>query len=122
MIFNTQLSCGCFQPHMDCNTDTLVLQAEASLHIVLDAVIEQVSRAAAGRSLLAAAQASDAEVATAAALEAAFPSITGFAADYDKAAARLPQGKKIVYEGDLINATAAGIVTGMTKHRKNSPV
>ena len=99
-----------FLPQKDCNT-VLVLQAEASVPIVLDAVTEQVSRAAAGQSLLAAAQTSDAEAAAAAALEAAFP-MTGIAADHAKEAAGLPHAKKIIYEGDLIDATAAGINTG----------
>ena len=91
------------------------LQAEVSAPIVLNAMVEQVSHAAAGATLLANAHAADKQAAAEAALEAAFCSTTSADAERgheSEVAAVQPQGKKIIYEGDLIAATAAGIVTG----------
>jgi len=87
-----------------------------SVPIVLDAIIEQVSRTAAGNSLVAAAQAADQVAAAAAALEAAFPSFsdTGTFQTAQEAGVK-PQGKNITYEGDSVASAAAGIVTGMFK-------
>lgn len=82
-------------------------------------MIEQVSCAAAGSVLLAHAHAADKEAAAEAALEAAFCSTTSADAERGhetEVAAAQPQGKKIIYEGDLIAATAAGIVTGIRLH------
>lgn len=78
-------------------------------------MIEQSSRAAAGHSLLADACAADEEAAAAAALEAAFSTTAGSDADHSvgsAVAAAQPQSKQIVFEGDLLAATAAGAVTG----------
>lgn len=78
-------------------------------------MIEQSSHTAAGESLLTEAQAASEEAAAAAALEAAFPSTASTHADCSVAsllATPQPQSKKIVYQGDLFAATAAGIVTG----------
>ena len=94
----------------------LGLQGQLSVPIVVDAIIEQVSRAAAGQTLLAAVQAADQEAAAAAALEAAFPSDSISAVDTraaNQAAEINPQStKKIVYAGDSVGSAAAGIVTG----------
>ncbi|KAL0038853.1 hypothetical protein WJX79_010718 [Trebouxia sp. C0005] len=92
-------------------------QGEISVPVVMDAIIEQVSRAAAGKSLLAAAKAADQEAAAAATLEAAFPSL-GISTLDTRAAAEAaefrPQNtKKIVYAGDSVGSAAAGIVTGL---------
>ena len=100
----------------DCKCMHFGLQGEVSVLVVMDAIIEQVSRAAAGQSLLAAAQAADQETAAAAALEAAFPSNSISAVDAraaNQAAEGKPRGtKKIVYAGDSVGSAAAGIVTG----------
>ena len=97
----------------------LGLQGQVSVPIVVDAIIEQVSRAAAGQTLLAAAQAADHEAAAAAALEAAFPSDSISAVDTraaNQAAEINPQStKKIVYAGDSVGSAAAGIVTGTSR-------
>ncbi len=99
-----------------CNRMHFGLQGEVSVPIVMDAIIEQVSRAAAGQSLLAAAEAADQEAAAAAALEAAFPSNSISVVDTraaNQAAEVKPQSrKKIVYAGDSVGSAAAGIVTG----------
>lgn len=90
-------------------------QAEVSVPVVLNAMIEQVSRAAAGSSLLAHAHAADKEAAAEAAWEAAFcstASVQGERGHESEVAAMQPEGKKIIYEGDLVAATAAGMVTG----------
>ncbi|DBB00331.1 TPA: Sperm-associated antigen 17 [Trebouxia sp. C0004] len=92
-------------------------QGEVSVPVVMDAIIEQVSRAAAGQSLLAAAKAADQEAAAVAALEAAFPFKSVSAVDTCagiQAAEVEPQStKKIVYAGDSVGSAAAGIVTGL---------
>lgn len=87
--------------------------------VVLNAMIEQVSLAAAGASLLAHAHAADKETAAEAAMEAAFPTTTSTDAEHGHESlvpAAQPQGKKIIYEGDVVAATAAGIVTGSFLH------
>ena len=87
-----------------------------SVPVVLNAMIEQVSQAAAGSSLLAHAHAADKEAAAEAAWEAAFCSTTSAHAEHghESAVAAAPsQGKNIIYEGDVVAATAAGIVTGI---------
>jgi len=101
----------------DCKYMHFGLQGEVSVPVVMDAIIEQVSRAAAGQSLLAAAQAADQEAAAAAALEAAFPSNSISAVDTQAASQAAAQiksqsRKKIVYAGDSVGSAAAGIVTG----------
>ena len=84
-----------------------------SVPVVLDAMIEQVSRASVDPSLQAAAQAADQDAAAAAALEAALASNTSRGAvDGDRALEPQPQGKKIIYEGDAVASAAAGIATG----------
>lgn len=104
-------------------------QAEVTAPVVLNAMIEQSSRAAAGQSLLADAHAADEEAAAAAALEAAFPTTAGTDAEGSvgsAVAAAQPQSKKIVFEGDLLAATAVGAVTGtgppyrLCGHAKNN--
>ena len=75
-------------------------------------MIEQVSYAAAESSVLADAHAADQEAAAAAAFETAFPSTASPDSDESKLVAAQPQGKKIIYEGDLLAATAAGAITG----------
>ncbi|DBA96914.1 hypothetical protein WJX82_005465 [Trebouxia sp. C0006] len=99
-------------------------QGEVSVPIVMDAIIEQVSRAAAGQPLLAAAQAADHEAAAAAALEAAFPSNSISAVDTQAASQAAAQiksqsRKKIVYAGDSVGSAAAGIVTGLLPSKAN---
>ncbi len=101
----------------ECKCMHFGLQGEVSVPIVMDAIIEQVSRAAAGQPLLAAAQAADHEAAAAAALEAAFPSNSISAVDTQAASQAAAQiksqsRKKIVYAGDSVGSAAAGIVTG----------
>ena len=78
-------------------------------------MIEQVSRATAGSPLLADTHEADKQAAAEAAVEAAFLSTSADAEQghENEAAAAQPQGKKIIYEGDLLAATAAGIVTGL---------
>lgn len=78
-------------------------------------MIEQVSRATAGSPLLADTHEADKQAAAEAAVEAAFLSATSADTEHGhegEAAAVQPQGKKIIYEGDLLAATAAGIITG----------
>ena len=90
-------------------------QVEVSVPFVLNAMIEQVSRAAAGSALLAHAHAADKEAAAEAAWETAFCSTASADAERgheSEVAAMQPEGKKIIYEGDLVAATAAGIVSG----------
>lgn len=87
-------------------------------------MIEQVSRASAGSRLLADAYEADKQAAAEAAVEAAFLS-TCADADHShesEAAAAQPQGKKIVYEGDLLAATTAGIITGMSRLNHLQPM
>ena len=91
-------------------------QAEVTAPIVLNAMIEQSSHAAAGQSLLADARAADEAAAAAAALEAAFPTtaVTDAERSVGSALTSLqPQTKKIVFERDLLAARATGIVTGI---------
>ena len=100
----------------ECKSMHFGVQGEVSVPVIMDAIIEQVSRAAAGQFLLAAAQAADQEAAAAAALEAAFPSNSISTVDAraaNQAAEVKPQStKKIVYAGDSVGSAAAGIVTG----------
>ena len=77
--------------------------------VVLDAVIQQVSRTAVDQSMLAAAQAADQEAAMAAALENVFPNSSGAHADETT---QQHHSKKAIYEGDIIAESAAGITTG----------
>ena len=95
--------------------DLAFMQGEVSVPIVMNAIVEQVSRAAAGQSLMAAAQAADQEAAAAAALAAAFASFDSSVADAAQEAEDKPQGKKIIYEGDSVALAAAGIVTGVSR-------
>ena len=92
-----------------------LMQGEVSVPIVMNAIIEQVSRTAAGESLLAAAQAADQEAAAAAALSAAFASFDSGMANAAQEAEGKPQGRKIIYEGDSVASAAAGIVTGVSR-------
>lgn len=95
--------------------DMALMQGEVSVPIVMNAIIEQVSRTAAGESLLAAAQAADQEAAAAAALSAAFASFDSGMANAAQKAEGKPQGRKIIYEGDSVASAAAGIVTGVSR-------
>lgn len=88
-------------------------QAEISVPVVLNAIIEQVSRATAGSPLLADTHKAEKQAAAEAAVEAAFQSTSADHGHESEAAPAQPQGKKIIYEGDLFAATAAGIVTGV---------
>ena len=80
--------------------------------VVLDAMVEQVSRTAADHSLLAAAQASDQAAAAAAAIDAALSHNGNSLLAPSQLAADQHQRKKIVHEGDAITATAVGLLTG----------